>query len=47
MVMDSKFPKFEDCVLPKTFVDDITEITGTGEIDYYYGLNWSTKERVE
>lgn len=37
----------EDCVLPKTFVGDITEITGTGEIDYYYGLNWSTKERVE
>lgn len=37
----------EDCVLPKTFVSDITEITGTGEIDYYYGLNWSTKERVK
>lgn len=37
----------EDCVLPKTLVGDITEITGTGEIDYYYGLNWSTKERVE
>ncbi len=37
----------EDCVLPKTFVRDITEITGTGEIDYYYGLNWSTKERVK
>ena len=42
-----KIPKIDEhCVLPKTFVRDITEIVGSGEIEYYYGLNWLTKERV-
>ena len=36
----------ENFVLPLSFNKEISEITGEGEVDYYYGLNWSTKEKV-
>ena len=36
----------ENFILPNSFKKEIKEITGEGEIDYYYGLNWSTKEKV-
>lgn len=36
----------ENFILPTSFKEVITDITGEGEIDYYYGLNWSTKEKI-
>ena len=36
----------ETFVLPSSFKEEITAITGNGDVDYYYGLNWSTKEKI-
>lgn len=36
----------ETFILPSSFREEIATITGEGDIDYYYGLNWSTKEKI-